>query len=139
MRSCVAALVVLAAACGPKKGPDGGGGGGGDGAGNTAGTGAGTASGGGSGDDGGDDAPAPLTRGECERMIDHVLQIGMAEQRKAKPAEYVPTDAQVAEIRVKLAAEQLQPCLAWPRPVWECTIAATTMAALFACGEGTPP
>jgi hypothetical protein len=71
-------------------------------------------------------------------MIDHVLEIGMAEQRKNKPAEYVPTEAQVADIRAKMVEQQMDECLAWPRPVWECTIAATTIAALYTCAEGAP-
>ena len=139
MRSCLAALVVLVVACGPKKGPDGGGGGAGgggagDGDGAGDGAGAGIATGGAGGD--GAAAGAPLTRAECEQMIDHVLAIGMEEQRKQKPAEYVPTEQQVADIRAKLVEQQLEPCLAWPRPVWECTMAAPSVSALYACGEG---
>jgi hypothetical protein len=142
MRSCLAALVVLAVACGPKKGPDGGGsgGGGGGGSGNGAGTGgdgggAGSASGTGAGGDGGGDG-APLTRAECEQMIDHVLAVGMEEQKKNKPKEWVPTEAQVADIRASLMKQQMEPCLEWPRPVWACTMAATTVASLYSCAEG---
>jgi hypothetical protein len=139
MRSAfgVAAIVVLLGACGPKKGPDGGGGAAGGGGGGSDGRGTGGSGGDGSDDgSGGGSGTAQLTRAECEKMIDHVLQIGMEEQRKTKPAEYVPTEAQVADIRAGLVAQQLQPCLAWPRPVWECTMAAPTVAALYDCAEG---
>ncbi|HUQ08463.1 MAG TPA: hypothetical protein VM261_38495 [Kofleriaceae bacterium] len=139
MRSAfgVAAIVVLLGACGPKKGPDGGGGGGGGGGGSDGSSGGGGGTGAGSEDGSGSaSASAPLTRADCEKMIDHVLQIGMEEQRKTKPAEYVPTEAQVADIRAKMVEKQLEPCLEWPRPVWECTMAAPTVAALYACAEG---
>lgn len=146
MRSCFAALalVVLAVACGPKKGPDGGGGAaGGGGGGDTSGggNGGGTSAGGGGagtgdGGGGGGTSAAPVTSAECEQMIDHVLAIGMEEQRKNKPAEYVPTEEQVATIRAKLVAQQMESCLAWPRPVWECTMAAATVTALYACAGG---
>jgi hypothetical protein len=136
MRSWIAAMTVLAFACGPKKGPDNGGGGGGGGG--ASGAGAGDGSGGAVGSGGGTAAPAALTRAECEKMIDHVLEIGMAEQRKNKPAEYVPTEAQVADIRAKMVEQQMDQCLAWPRPVWECTIASTTIEALYKCAEGAP-
>jgi hypothetical protein len=137
--SLAALLVAVAvvAGCGPKKGPDNGGGGGGGGA-NGSGDGGSANGGGGGGSGGGTAAPAPLTRADCEKMIDHVLEIGMAEQRKNKPAEYVPTEAQVADIRAKMVAQQMDECLAWPRPVWECTIAAPTIEALYKCAEGEP-
>ncbi len=87
------------------------------------------------GDPGRGTAMAPLTRDECEQMIDHVLAIGMAAQRAQKPAEYVPTEAQVAAIRARLVADQLDECLTWSRPVWECTVAAQTVDALPHCAE----
>ena len=134
-RPALALVILVAGACGPKQGPTGGGGGG-----NSSGSGSGSSSASGSGGGGsssgsgsGSSSDAPLTRAECEQMIDHVLEIGMAEQRAQKPAEYVPTQEQVTKIREKLAAEQLEPCLAWPRPVWECTVAAVTVSALYAC------
>ncbi len=141
MRSWIAALLVLAVACGPKKGP-GSSGSNGDGAGGA--TGSASASAGGGASDGagagpatggGGEAEAPLTRAECERMIDHVLAIGMEEQRKQKPAEFVPTEQQVAQIRASLVEQQLAPCLEWPRPVWACTMTATSVAALYTCAE----
>jgi hypothetical protein len=129
----VAAIVVVLGACGPKKGPDGAGGGGGGGGGD--GDGAGT--GGGDGDGAGTaSAVAPLTRAECEQVFDHYLAVGMEEQRKNKPAELVPTEAQLADIRTKLLAEEMDGCLTWPRPVWACAMAATTVTGFYACAEG---
>lgn len=134
MRAWLVVTIVLVAACGPKKGPGSGGSGGGSGSASDGGGDA--ASGSDTGSGGGTVTPAPLTRAECEKMIDHVLAVGMDEQREQKKAEYVPTDEQVAEIRAKMVEQQLPQCLEWPRPVWECTMAATSVASLYACAEG---
>ncbi len=123
-----ALALVLGGGCGPRHAPPGGGGGGGGGGGD-----GGGAGGGGGGGTGGAPAEAPLTEGECERAFDHVFAIGMAEQRAIKPDDYVPTEAQLAEIRTRMLPGHLRECLAWPRPVWACTLAATSMEALYAC------
>lgn len=78
-------------------------------------------------------APAPLAEDECVRFIDHTLAVGMAEQRASKPADYVPTDEQVAAIRAKLIASK--PCAELTRPQWECALAAATRDALYRCAQ----
>lgn len=83
--------------------------------------------------------PAPLSRAECEQMIDHVLEIGMAQQRASKPPDYVPTPEQVAQIRQRLVADQLSACLAWSRTQYQCVMASTTVETLYACAESPPP
>lgn len=83
------------------------------------------------------DQPKPLSRAECELMIDHVLELGMAQQRAQKKPEHVPTEAQVAVIRERLVADQLSACLAWGRPQYACVMASTTVEGLYACAEGT--
>src|SRR5258705_8835303 len=55
--------------------------------------------------------PGPLTRDECVALIDHELEVGMADQRARKPSDLVPTADQVAALRAKLVAEQVDPCL----------------------------
>ncbi len=80
-----------------------------------------------------------LTPDDCVRMIDHVLAIGMADQRARKAPELVPTAEQVATIRADMLEEQLAPCLAMPRPQWACALAARTMPALYSCGGGSAP
>jgi hypothetical protein len=137
VRAIMVAVLVSLAACGPKHTPPSGGGGGGG-----TGTGGGTSS----ADPDGPTADAPekpkqLSRAECEQMIDHVLELGMAQQRASKPPEYVPSEEQVAKIRQQLVAEQLSACLAWSRPQWECVMASTTIEALYTCAEGeaAPP
>src|SRR5690606_37670343 len=112
-----------------------GGGGGGDGAGDA--TGGGDGASGGDGAGGGGET-APLTRAECERAIDHFLAVGVEEQRQLKGADFTPTEQQVAELRALLLEEQMESCLTWPRPVWECTLAATSVQAFYVCGGGEP-
>lgn len=79
--------------------------------------------------------PGPLTREECVALIDHELEVGMADQRARKSADLVPTADQVAALRAKLVAEQVDPCLAMPRAQWTCAMAATTQEALYACAK----
>ncbi len=79
--------------------------------------------------------PAPLSRAECEQMIDHVLEVGLAQQRANKAPEHVPTKEQVAAIRERLVADQLSACLAWSRAQWDCVMASTTVETLYACAE----
>jgi len=120
--------LAMAAACGPKNSPtpvppdppEGGG--------------SGTAGGGG-GTGAVADKPKPLSRAECEQMIDHVLEVGLAQQRASKAPEHVPTKEQVAAIRERLVADQLSACLAWSRSQWDCVMASTTVETLYACAE----
>lgn len=122
---------LLLAACGPKPAPRTGdtGGAGGTGAGTSATPDGGPAT---------PPRPSPLSRAECEQMIDHVLEIGMAQQRASKPADYVPTPEQVAQIRQRLVIDQLSACLAWSRTQWQCVMTATTIETLYACAEHDP-
>ena len=133
-RSCsLAAVVILACAagCGPRHRPAP--------AGGDLDAGAPPAGDGdGDGDGATEGAAAPLTRDECVRMVDHVLDLGMAVQRARKAPEYVPTAEQVAKIRDQLIAEQLEPCLAMPRGQWDCAMAARTMDALYGCEPRQP-
>ena len=79
------------------------------------------------------EAPAPLTDAECTQLVEHTLEIGMAQQRATKPADYVPTDDQVGAIRAKLIASK--PCDGLTRPQWECALAASTQDALYRCAQ----
>lgn len=132
MPRLILCAALFAAACGPKPAPR---------SGDTGGTGAGTSTGTSASPDGGaatPPRPPPLSRAECEQMIDHVLEIGMAQQRASKPADYVPTPEQVAQIRQRLVIDQLSACLAWSRTQWQCVMTATTIETLYACAETDP-
>jgi hypothetical protein len=126
----IVALALAVAACGPKSPPP---------SPPAAGTGDGGATAG-TGDGGTAEVkPSPLSRAECEQMIDHVLEIGMAQQRAQKAPEHVPTKEQVAAIREQLVADQLSACLAWQRSQWNCVMASTTVDGLYGCAEGDAP
>lgn len=129
----IASALVFAAACRTPKGA--GGGGGGSGAGSEGGGGAVGSEGQGSAGGGGGEVAAPISDDECLVLIDHTLALGLAEQRASKPAEYVPTAEQVAEIRTKLIAQR--PCAELTRPQYVCALAAADQAALYACAQ--PP
>jgi hypothetical protein len=127
MPRIVTAALALLLACGPKHSPPPGNG-----------SDPGSAADGGSKPGSAPPSPTPLSRAECEQMIDHVLEVGMAQQRAQKAADYVPTEAQVAAIRQRLVQDQLAACLAWPRPQWDCVMASTTVETLYACAETAP-
>lgn len=78
-----------------------------------------------------DATPAPVSDDDCVRFVDHTLEIGLAQQRATKPPEYVPTPAQMAEIRTRLIASR--PCAELTRDQYECALAATTQDALYRC------
>ncbi len=77
--------------------------------------------------------PVALTRDQCAELIDHVLDVGMAAQRTSKQPDQVPTDEQVAKVRVKLQAELMDTCLTWDTTVHGCMMAAADNDALYAC------
>jgi hypothetical protein len=77
----------------------------------------------------------PLTRGECDALLDHVLAIQLDDLRARKPPEEWPTADQVADQRAVLAAEMLEPCAALDRAVFDCAIAATDATTLRVCAE----
>lgn len=79
-----------------------------------------------------------MTRADCERFIDHIVALQMADVRARKPADEVPTEEQVADIRATLAAELLEPCLASERAEFDCMFAAQDLAAAYACGKSEP-
>jgi hypothetical protein len=80
-----------------------------------------------------DAGPVALTDGDCERLIDHILEVQIVEMRKHKKPDEVPTDEQVAKLRVQLRTEMMDECKAWSRPSYECIIAAPDLAAVQVC------
>lgn len=76
---------------------------------------------------------APLTEAECVRLVEHTLEVGMAQQRASKPAELVPTADQLGAIRTRLIASR--PCAGLTRPQWQCALDATTQDAMYRCAQ----
>jgi small lipoprotein (TIGR04454 family) len=83
-----------------------------------------------------DAAPGPLTESECEAVIDHILDAQLAEMAKHKKADEMPTDEQVANLRVKLRGEMMDQCLVWDRASYQCIMAAPDLAAIEVCAGG---
>src|SRR5690349_2014448 len=114
------ALVLALAACGGTKpdkgtGPDGTGGG------------SGATSGGGDGSATAVTADDAITLEACDTMIEHILDLGIAEL----PAEKRPPPEKIAEIKAKpLTESDKKNCAAFPKSNYDCIMAATTAAAL---------
>ena len=79
------------------------------------------------------DPASPVTAEECQRFTAHVIDLYLAEMRRSRPPEEIPTDEQVAEVRAKLDAELTERCVQFPRAVLECGLAAQTFAAVAEC------
>jgi hypothetical protein len=76
----------------------------------------------------------PLTEAECMRLLDHYLELAMAERRATLPAEEVPTEEQVARIRVDMRENAKETCIGRTERVrYECAMMATTTRSLATC------
>jgi hypothetical protein len=105
--------------------------------------GAGSAAGSGAGGSGGDRArvgggdPArsgPLTEVECLELLDHYLDLAMAEKRATLPPEQVPTAEQVDRIRLAMRDEARQACVGrGERGRYDCAMRARTTRGLGVC------
>jgi hypothetical protein len=78
---------------------------------------------------------AKLTADECGAMLDHIIEVGWAEQKRTLPPEKVPTPDQIAEIKKQTREKATQPCLSLPRPKYDCAMAAREPDAIVACEE----
>jgi hypothetical protein len=79
--------------------------------------------------------PGPLTREDCEQLIDHIIAVQNAELRAKKPPEEWPTEEQLAEMRANLITEMMDQCVVWDRPSFDCIMAASTVDTLYACAQ----
>ena len=70
---------------------------------------------------------------ECASMIDHILEIQLAEMRARNRPEAVPTPEQVEKIRAGMMKDVTTDCVS--RPDWDCVMAATDATALAACAS----
>jgi hypothetical protein len=87
------------------------------------------------GDGGGSAATGPITRADCEAMVGHILEVGVAATKRTRPETEWPTDEQVAQIRADMIADEkgMNDCMAFDRAAMDCVMAATTTDALQAC------
>ena len=73
------------------------------------------------------------TAAACDALVDHVLEVGLGEQRAKVKPEQAPTAADVAAIRAELAPEMVAACSAYTLEVLACAMAASSSAAIAAC------
>lgn len=79
----------------------------------------------------------PLTEAECTQLLEHFLDVAMAEKRATLPPEQVPTDEQVARIRVQMRDEARKSCIGrTEREHYDCLMKASTTRGLNACLAG---
>lgn len=69
---------------------------------------------------------------ECEELITHAVDLGMDDQRAARPADQLPTEADREALRTQLHPFADE-CRTLPRDAYRCAIAAKTTAELTAC------
>jgi hypothetical protein len=129
------AMAVAAMACGHKQPTGGGGVGSASGSGTGTGTGTGTGSGSETGSGTDQPADAPVTREECVAVLGHIVDIGMADQRKRLPPDQAPTDEDVAKARKRTIDGGLEECLKMPRTMYACAMKAQDAAAMKACDQ----
>jgi len=94
----------------------------------------------GAGAAGGADTPratGPLSEVECMQLLDHYLELALAEKRATLPPEQMPTDEQVARIRVDMRARAKESCVGLTeRDRYDCAMKARTTRALGMCLAG---
>lgn len=87
-----------------------------------------------------DAGAAPVATGpterECDALIDHAIELHLAELRQAQPADRLPTDAELATLRGELRADP--GCRALAGDAYRCGMAARSLAELSTCGAPTP-
>jgi len=83
--------------------------------------------------------PGRPSHHECERLLDHVIELGRAAHAPKVAPDQVPTDEQVAKIREGMAREFLPSCQAMERAMYECALNATTRDELAACETSAQP
>jgi hypothetical protein len=114
--------VVALAACGgtkPDKGTGPNGTGSGDGTGAATGSGSAVPT-----------AKNPITLEQCDAMMAHIIDVGVSEM----PVDKRPTPDKVAELKARpLSDSDKEQCLAFPKPTYDCIMAATTGAAIESC------
>ena len=82
-------------------------------------------------------ATGPLSEVECMQLLDHYLELALAEKRATLPPEEMPTDEQVARIRVDMRARAKESCVGLTeRDRYDCAMKARTTRALGMCLAG---
>lgn len=92
--------------------------------------------GGGGGGGGEMAAGGPLTEADCERLLDHMLALLIADKKKTARPEEVPTEEDVAKTRARMSADTRDKCVGSPRAPYDCSMKAETTEGIRLCLEG---
>ena len=83
--------------------------------------------------------PATPSGDECDALLDHMLDLYVAQQRLDRPPEWVPTADGQAKVRASMVKDGfLKQCLDFPREAYACTMAAARFADAVRCAGGDP-
>jgi hypothetical protein len=74
-----------------------------------------------------------ITAAECEALLAHVVAIANRAHVQTVTPEAAPTDAQLADIRARMAPEFMPMCLGLERATLACQMRASTRDELLAC------
>ncbi len=80
----------------------------------------------------GANAPA-VTDAECQALLAHVVAVANRAHTQTVTPEAAPTDAQLADIRARMAPEFIPMCMALDRATITCQMRASTRDQLLAC------
>ena len=81
-------------------------------------------------------AELPPNERECDALIAHAIDLGLAEQRAAAP-DRAATDADGQQIETELRAKLGPACRELARPRYRCAIAAASLDELERCDQDT--
>lgn len=85
---------------------------------------------------GGGDGKGPLTEADCERLLDHWLELYIADKKKTAKPDEVPTEEDIATTRKRMAASTRDKCVGSPRAPYDCSMRADTIEEARLCLEG---
>lgn len=80
----------------------------------------------------------PLTEADCERLLDHMLELLIADKKKTAKPDEVPTEEDVAKTRARMSAVTKDKCIGSPRAPYDCSMKAESTEQIRLCLEGKP-
>jgi hypothetical protein len=82
-------------------------------------------------------ATGPLSEADCDRLLDHMFELYIADKKKTAKPDEVPTEEDVAKARSRLTATAKDKCVGSPRAPYDCSMKAQTTAEIRMCLEGS--
>lgn len=78
-------------------------------------------------------AASAVTEAECQALLEHVVEVANRAHAQTVTPETAPTEAQLADIRARMAPEFIPMCLGLDRTTITCQMRASTRDQLLAC------